>query len=527
VVEENNPQPLVATAVDTNGNLLTGLSLEYVSTAPTTIPANSPVTPALAGAASITALCQPPSCNFSSYNQIGLFGNGKPIASNPVSISTPGVNGTVLYMASTQSQYIVSRDFTQTAQTAPFLLPYVPNSMLLSNDGSTIYMGSSTALMVLSAVTSLSISRTDVTSPGTVLALSPDGTTLVISNPVKQIVTLETSSGGVISSYGAACPAVPTAASPACRAEFTPDSQTVYITAGDQLLVYSGYTGWTNISPATVGGTAVADVAVTVPGVGAYFAGPETTARGYCSSSTASTVGGLTTETNAFFPLADCSFAVTDRVAATNDGLHILGATVTPVPTLSDLLVQVPITSQRTPVSTPSGTAFSIACPTTQTANSCGVTTGGLTFSNTTYTTPLSTSPSTHISAGAITGIVPTSDSSLAFITYTLPAGSTGTLPAYLPAYAPAATGLGTITPIKLSGAATAPVAGVVSTDNTTFYVGTTGDNLVHIVNRNTLTDSPPASAVAPGLIAAPGQTVPAGSIVPVNLLAQKPRRTT
>jgi hypothetical protein len=510
VVNENNPQPLAAIAVDTNGKLLAGLSLEYVSTSPITIPANSPVTPALAGAASITAVCQPPSCNSSSYNQIGLFGNGKPVTSNSVNISTPGVNGTVLFMASTQSQYVVSRDFTQTDQTPPFLLPYVPNSMVISNDGSTIYMGSSTGLMVLSASTELTVSRVDITSPGTVLALSPDGTTLVLSDPVKQITTLETSSGGVITSYGGV----------GTHAEFTPDSQTVYITAGNQLLVYSGYTGWTSISPATPGGTPVTDVAVTVPGVGAYFGGPETTARGYCPSSTASTVGGVTTETNAFFPPADSALTAIDRIAATNDGLHILGASVStatpPVTTLSDLHVEIPAGNTT-------GGPVSIACPTgTQTTNGSGVTTGvtgGLQFSNTKYSTPLS-----QITAGTITGVLPTSDSSLAFITYTLPAGSSGTLPALLPAYAPSPTGLGATTYIKLSGAATAPVAGVVSTDNTTFYAGTTGDNLVHIVNRGTLTDT---STLTPGLIAAPGQAVPAGTIVPVNLLVQKPRRTT
>ena len=67
------------------------------------------------------------------------------------------------------------------------------------------------------------------------------------------------------------------------------------------------------------------DVAITVPGVGAYFAGPVTTARGYCPSSTST---GPTTEANVFYPPADSSPATTDRIAATNDGLHILGATI-------------------------------------------------------------------------------------------------------------------------------------------------------------------------------------------------------
>jgi hypothetical protein len=476
VVNQNNPQPLLATAVDTKNVTLTGLTLEYVSTSPTTIPAGSTVTPTLAGAASISAICQPPNCNSASYNQIGLFGNGKPITSNSVHITAPGTNSTVLYMASTQSQYVESRDFTQPALATPFLLPYLPNSMIMSQDGSTIYMGSSTALMVLNAVNTLSMSRTDITSPGTVLAVSPDGSLLVISDPVKQITTLESSSGGVVSTYGGV----------GTRAAFAPDSQTVYITAGNQLLVYSAYTGWTSITPATTAGTPVTDVAITVPSVGAYFAGPSTTARGYCAISTPAAAPN--SETNVFYSPADSSPAITDRIAATNDGLHVLGATVTPVPTLSDLHVQIPAGNNAGSVS--------IACPTT----------GGLTFSNT-----LSTSILSPVTATAITGVLPTSDSTLAFITYT---GSGGVLPAY----APIASGPGPTTYIKLSGTAIAPVAGVISADNTTFYAGTSGDNLVHLINRSTLTDS---STLTPNL------ANPSGATVPVNLLVQKPRRTT
>jgi hypothetical protein len=217
--------------------------------------------------------------------------------------------------------------------------------------------------------------------------------------------------------------------------------------------------------------------------VGAYFAGPTTTARGYCSISTPALAPN--SENNVFYPPADSSAAITDRVAATNDGLHILGATVTPVPTLSDLHVTVP----------------SGACPAT----------GGLTFSSTFLNTALSPVTANPATGGAITGIYPASDSSIAFITYN---GSGGVLPAY----APAATGNGTTTYIKLSGTAVAPVSGVLSADNTTFYTGTTGDNLVHLITRSTLTDS---STLAPNL------TNPAGAVVPVDMIVQKPRRTT
>ena len=473
IVNQNNPQPLTATAVDKNNTKLTGLTLEFVSTSPTTVPASTSgsITPILAGAASITAICQPPTCNTSAYNQIGLFGNGKPVVSNSIDITAPGTNSTVLYMASTKSKYVVARDFTQTSASTPFLLPYVPNSMVISEDGSTIYMGSSTALMVLNAVNSLGITRTDTTAPGTVLAVSPDNNDVVISDPVRQTITLENSSGTVLTTYGASCTA------PACHAAFSPDSQTLYISAGSQILVYSTFTGWTAINPATTAGTSVTDVAITVPSVGAYFAGPITTARGYCPISTQT---GPTTESNVFYPTADSSSAVTDRIAATNDGLHILGASVTPAPTLSDLKVTIPIG----------------ACPAT----------GGLTFSNTLSTTLL-----TSITASSITGVWPTSDSSVAFVTYN---GSGGVVPAY----APSSTGSGTLSYIKLSGSAVAPVSGVLSADNTVFYTGTTGDNLVHLITRSTLTDS---STLAPNL------TDPTGAVVPVDLLVQKPRKTT
>lgn len=478
VVNQNNPQPLVASAIDTNGVSLTGLNLEFVSTAPTTIPVSlgGTVTPPLAGDASISAVCQPPNCNMSSYNQIGLFGNGKPVTSNSVNISAPGTNSTVLYMASTQSQYMVQIDFTTSVLGQPYLLPYTPNSMVISNDGSTIYMGSSTALMVVNAVNTLSISRTDSSSPGNVLAISPNGAILVLSDPVRQIISLESSAGGVFSTYGGV----------ATHAGFAPDSQTVYITAGNQLLVYSINSGWTSITPATTAGTPVTDVAVTVPAVGAYFAGPTTTARSYCAVSSPTTP---TNEANVFYPPADSSPAITDRLAATNDGLHVIGASVTPTPTLSDLRVSIPAGNMN-------GTTVSVACPLT----------GTLSFSDTLTTTPLS-----PLTATAITGVWPTPDSTLAFITYT---GSGGVLPAY----APAANGPGQTTYIKLSGSATAPIAGVVSADNSTFYAATSGDNLVHLITRGTLTDS---STLAPNL------TTPTGAIVPVNLMVQKPRKTT
>lgn len=476
-VNQNNPLPLSATVLDTQNNPITGLNLEYVSTSPITIPAlSNSITPALAGAASVSVICQPNICNPAAYNQIGIFGNGKPVTSNSVNIVAPGTNSNILYMASTQSQYLVARDFTQPNIGQPLQLPYLPNSMVISNDGAGLYMGSSTGLMVLNAV-GLTITRTDLTSPGVVLAISPDDGTVVITDPVKQTITLESATGSIISTYGGV----------GTHAEFTPDNQTVYISAGNQVLVYNSVTGWASISPATPSSTPVTDVAVTVPAVGAYFAGPVTTARGYCPATTA--LAGTISATNVFYPLADTSAAVTDRVAATNDGEHILGATVSPTPALNDLHVQIPAGNSSGPV-------VSIACPTS----------GGLQFSDTFNTLPLA-----GITASSITGVLPASDSSIAFITY---AGSGGLLPAYVPQ----PSGPGTLTNVHLSGSATAPLIGVITPDNSTAYIGTSGDNLIHVITRAPLADS---STFSPGL------TSPSGAAVPVDLMVQKPRKTT
>ena len=118
----------------------------------------------------------------------------------------------------------------------------------------------------------------------------------------------------------------------------------------------------------------------------------------------------------------------------------------------------------------------------------------------------------------AITGVDPASDSSIAFVTYI---GTGGVLPGYTPQ-------TGSLAPIQLSGTATAPVAGVFSSDNSTFYVGTSGDNLVHLINRSasgtpsTWTDDP-TKAITPKLPDASGN----GTFATPDLLVQRPRKST
>ncbi len=491
IVNPNNTQPFTSLVTDKNGTILTGLTLEFESTTPTTIPVSvGTVTPTFPGAAAITAICQPPSCNPSPFNQIGLFGNGKPVTSNPITVTAPGVNSTNLYMASTNSLYLVPVDFTQPQLGAPVRLPYQPNSMVISDDGSSIYMGSAFELMTFSALTN-SVTSQDTSVTGNVLAISPDGSTLVITDPIRQFVYLYSVGGtaGVETQFGGV----------GTHAAFSPDSQTVYITLGDynsstgviapnnQLLVHSAFTGWylTSSSQPTT------DVALGVPSVGAFFAGNPTTARSYCPVTT--TVGGApttsSTTTNVFYPDAAVIAPAVDRIATTNDGLHVLGATTT---TFTDLAI---------PSGLPIGNCpLADATPVTFTTN------------------PVFSGALPGVTATAITGVFPTSDSKTAFVTYT---GTGGVVPAYTPQ----STGAGTLATIPLStalGTPIAPVAGVVSADNQTFFAGTTGDNAVHLITKQANgTYKDVTTPIAPKL---PDTN---GNIVVPNLLVQKPRKST
>jgi len=488
-VNQNFTQAITPTVLDTNGVTLTGVTLSYVSTTPMTLPSSATpaITPIFPGAGAIVAMCQPPACNPSPFNQIGLFGNGTPVVSNALNVTTPGTNTTVLYIGSTQSQYIVPVDFTSSTLGAPVRLPYVPNSMVISNDGSTIYMGSATELMTFNATTN-SLSNQDLTASGPVLAISPDGSTLVISDPIRQLVYLYGSTGGITTSYGGV----------GTHAEFSPDSSTVYITAGNQILVHSAFTGWTSISSSAIPAT---DVAVAVPDLGAFFAGTTTTARGNCPVTTVTSSNGQPSTTNVLYPDAAVTGPQTDRLAATNDGKHVVGVTVSSAgtATLTDLSIS--------SLNTGSTAANAGACPANGTA---------LKFT----TTPVQTVILPGITAGSITGVVPSSDSSNVFVTY---AYTGAAVDGTLPLYQPAATGAGTLSSVTLSTsgatAPLAPVAGVFSSDNLTFYTGTTGDNLVHILTKSGSSFADTTKPINPLL---PGTT---GTFAPPNLLVQKPRK--
>ena len=492
-ITAGTPQNINAVIKDTQGNALNGLQLDYVATEPQEFSVSNlgQVTANWPGDSSIYAICQPTTCNPSPIGQIGVFGTGLPVVSNTLKVTSPGRNSNYLWMASTQSQYFSAIDLTTGTPGSPILLPYVPNSMVMDQAGANLYFGSYRELMVYSTSTN-TLSKQDTTVPGVVLAVSPDGTHVIIDDQLRQIVYYYSTTSGIVSST----------AGQATRASFSPDGKNAYIVGPNALYVYNIATGWSTYTSATTPagptqptsacnldnntpGSGMydpfcgADLAITVPSIGPFVSGSPTTAWGFCANVS-------NPSAPVYYPQAASLGIQTDQLAATEDGLHILGADAKDNE-LSDVSVSIPTGP----------------CPTSNT---------GLTLS------PTFNQIALGVTASEIDQVVASPTSSVAFVTYNNnnPTSGSGILPAYLPSSTSGSAGI--MSSVQLSGSAKAPVAGIFSPNTTIFFVSTSGDNLVHFVNTTTLQDT---QTINPGLVD------PSGNPVPVQMMAVKPRPTT
>ncbi|MGC2299942.1 MAG: hypothetical protein WA476_14140 [Acidobacteriaceae bacterium] len=505
-VTPSSPQTVVALVKDTNGTTINGLNLTYASTEPQNLSVGSTglVTATFPSHATVTAVCQPPTCNPAPVNLIGTLGNGMPVTGNIVSVNSPGRSSNQIWMASSQSPYFSEVDLTTGGAAAPIRLPYTPNSMMMDQAGSTLYFGSYRELMIYSALSN-TLSKEVTAVPGVVLAVSPTGSTVVINDQLRQVIYLYSATAGTYTSIGGI----------ANRARFSPDGTTVYISGQDPttgqntMFVNSTDTGWSSYPltnqpvyscPLEAAGTAAVpaynpswdpycgpSLTVTVPSVATFLSGNSTAVRSFCPSSSS---------TPPYFPPAADVGVTTTQLTATPDGNHILGADGT---TFSDiLLLQAPGGPPGVPVG---------ACPAYSGATPL------------TLTTSLS-SGALPVAPTEIDQVIASPDSTLAFVTYSASAAS-GLLPYYTPVPATAATTasvFGTLGTVQLSSGAQAPLAGVFSPDGSIFFTGTSGDNLVHMVNTTTLTDT---QTIDPKL------TNGSGTAVPVQFLAVKSRSTT
>jgi trimeric autotransporter adhesin len=573
VVTQGVQQNLTTSVLDTQGNSITGLTLEYQSTNPIDITASGggSIGAAFPGVASVNAICAPATCNPAPINQLGLNGTGLSISSNPVDIIVPGTTSDFAWFSAPgQSQYFASIELLTGTPGSTVRLPYVPNSMLMDQTGNNLFFGSAHELMIYSTGSN-SLSKQDTTAPGVVLAVSPNDSQLLVNDQARHLFYLYNASAGSSSTYGGMGNA----------AAWTADSQTLYVTDNanlntpsscptplitghtDTLYVYNANSGWSTYplppsplpanaiptcatQPNTAPSTPSQTPAVTVPGVGAYMRGNPTVAHTWCPTGTVGNNASIT-----FYPqpATDTEPVESDALAATADGNHILGATLSGASvTLNDIGVTIPTTEcPETTTGTPPTQVQTLSALSTKPTLNGSVNLSSVTTAATVNQVVTGTAPST----ASISTAAP-----IAFVTYDAQTGSTTA--AQLPYYLPQSTGLGqpgyvtfcedlhpsTCTPGTSSTPPTAPLAGAFSPDGSIFFVSTQGDNEIHFIGipANVSTSTPPTDTlqVSPNLPActpvsdggvdagclyptAPGAT----TVVPATAIAVKPRSVT
>ncbi len=197
------------------------------------------------GAATLIATCTPPSCNIGFTPSLPIYPEN--VVSLTVPIGTSAPTGTVFVSskgcAGIDGCYTVVAPITYPANTIDSLgtVSSSPNSLLFNRQGTKAYLGTSlglqsggSGLVILDPTASPISVSTYPPAPGTVLAVSPDGNTVLVSD------TLDTPNQLYVVNVSGSSPSV--VAYPitnATAAAFSPDSLKAFILAGSNMYVYS------------------------------------------------------------------------------------------------------------------------------------------------------------------------------------------------------------------------------------------------------------------------------------------------
>lgn len=269
---------LNAVVTDSANQTVTGVPLVWNTSNPasvgvaggtsTTFGSSATVTSPAAGSAAVTASCTPPSCNGGILPSMPIYparalsftvqapGTASATSSPNVFVTSMGCRA----VATTCNTQVVP--ITRSSGTTPFVagipipLPFPPNSELFDRAGTNEYFGvDSTAFGTKSAMLLTTGGSTSAMAgvSGSVLAASPDGTTLIFSDTVdspQQILicaSCSASSRGITRLLLCDPTATSCSTNPAAAA-FSPDSLKAYIVSGNPcpgttspgcLLVYS------------------------------------------------------------------------------------------------------------------------------------------------------------------------------------------------------------------------------------------------------------------------------------------------
>ncbi len=203
-----------------------------------------------------------------------------------------------------------------------------------------------------------------------VLAVSPTNSSVVVNDQLRGVLYLYTPATSGTGTTATSSGSYTSFAGIGQKAAYTPDGQTVYIVGNGVLYIHNNFTGWsvetlpanqatptTGICPATNTTSPIPqdptsyppnttanpnntynmfcspDLAVTIPAAAVFLSGATTAAYGECPDTTVTPVVN--------YPEATTVAALSDHVASTTDGKHIIGASANP-PVLTDLSITRP-----------------------------------------------------------------------------------------------------------------------------------------------------------------------------------------
>jgi hypothetical protein len=231
---------ITTTVVDSSGTTITNVPLTWSSSESGSVTASDGVALAAAGGggATVIASCTPPTCN------IGLLPSQPIFPENVVTlVPESGTTNATVYVSSSGCgtvdacvSTVVSVTTSPTKLGTAIILPATPNSLLFDPMGAKAYIGTNSGLLGSKGLSLIDVGGSSVSefasTPGKVLAVSPDGSKVVVSDTTdspNQVFVFDTASN------------IPTALriTGATAADFSPDSLKAFVVAGNALYVYS------------------------------------------------------------------------------------------------------------------------------------------------------------------------------------------------------------------------------------------------------------------------------------------------
>ncbi len=268
---------ITPTVFDTLGNEIAGVPLTWSSSDPGAVSvstAGDATGSATGGGATLIASCTPPTCNSGILPSLPVYPENVVTLFLPPPGTTQSATVTV-YVSSSSCGTIDNCFSTIVPITAPantlgnFInLPATPDSLVFNGQGSTAYIGTDSGRFGTVGLASVDTSTNSVSQlvsvPGKVLAVSPDGTKVIISDTAPEdgpnrvfVLDTGTSTSPTFQITGATA------------AAFSPDSLKAYIVAGSNLYLYSKVDGMRTIPLAAPAN----DVSFLSEGAFAYVAG--------------------------------------------------------------------------------------------------------------------------------------------------------------------------------------------------------------------------------------------------------------